>query len=184
MKTWNQWPEWVRWVLLFPTLFVGSALTYLLLLFLMGFFGGGDVGWSWMWWWNNLYHRGIIPFAIIASLAGADYAMLAALAPRGHRILGWLFYVPASLLSLAAVVVLVIRFSGATGGGGLEADDWSDLSRSLSWIICGSYCFSEYLNRYPKSDPRTRIIPAKSESSVLAGLSTSIVDRDTGNRRR
>lgn len=146
-RWWSGLPEVVRWVLFLPAVLV--VLVALNLLQMIGLFLFGRAGTFW------------VMVAQAAFSASILFPIVFELAPRGKKIAGWFFYVPAMALCGLALVLLIARRLAMWGllGASLlpppgevwTVRDWGELAQAAVWLGVGSYSFRACLRDYARS---------------------------------
>lgn len=159
-RWWAGRPEWLRWVLFLPLSFVAVLVAQFVLLLILG---GAAPGPRW-----GLLHvvsvKILTPILIASVLAPLSFEVVYALAPRGHRVLLWLIYIPAAALFGVAFIGLVLRRLGAwgllgdamlphAGEIGWETTDWGELGQSVAWLSFGTMSFRSCLRRSRSDQP-------------------------------
>jgi hypothetical protein len=132
---WERLPEWARWILFLPCLFITWGLCNLLFRFLTLAIPTG---------WPFAGARQILGSGIAAAFSAAlFFPLLFFLAPRARRAIGWSFYLLFMLVS--AFVVLRAALMAIPGFAPewavWESQDWNDLAQSVAWIFSGTASF-------------------------------------------
>lgn len=141
MDWWERLPEPARWLLYVPAVFLTLGVLNLLQSLAMWLFNREGVVWTMA--------------AGAAFSAGITFPVVFALAPRGKRIAGWVFYVALMLFCGAALLLLLGKRLGSWGllGDALRAPpgfewtstDTGELLQSAIWLLVGTYSFRKCL---------------------------------------
>lgn len=157
-RWWGSLPEVIRWVLFLPAVLV--VLLVLNLIQIVGLHLFGRVGTFWVM---------VIQAAFSAFML---FPIVFELAPRGKKIAGWFFYVPAmAFCGLMLVLLIAHRLAmwGLLGtsllpppGEVWTVRDWGELTQAAIWLAVGTHSFRLCLREYGGAP---KVSPAKATKS-------------------